>query len=292
MTHLSMKSIYKQHKPLSLSSGLWALFITALVLVMAASANAEDYGTSATPNRPAIKKEEVKAAPAVRPSGMEQKRASSTTDNRLANQPARDPKMWAATMASSTAARRAEWETKRKAMEVKFEERKASLEERRAALASTTAARKAALAEKVQEHIKQAGERAEQVLTKAIGKIRELSSRLRARASELEGRGVDTTEVKALLTEVDETLVAAENALSGIEVNVEYTATSDNPKNAWVDARAQFKEVHELVKQAHGLLREALAALKAAVAEANLARGTSEAVRKDDSKPATSTITQ
>lgn len=285
MTNLPTKFIYKQ-KPLSLSSGLWALFVTALVLVMASSASAQNTEPGTSPNRPMLKREAVEQAPAVRPAGgMDQNRAT-TTNPMMANQAAREAKMRA--MASSTAARKTEWEAKRKELEVKFEERKTDLAEKRAALASSTAARKAALAEKAQQHIKEAGERAEKILTKGIEKIRELSARLRARAASLADKGVDTTEVNALLDEVDETLKAAEEALADIEVNVEYTATSEQPKNAWVDAKAQFQEARELVRQAHGLLREALAALKEAVREEGLERGVSEAVRSDKPK-ATST---
>lgn len=282
MTNLPTKFIYKQ-KPLSLSSGLWALFVTALVLVMASSASAENTESGTSPTRPMLKREAVEQAPAVRP--MDQRRAT-TTDQMLANQAARDSKLL--TLASSTAARKAEWEAKRKELAVKFEERKTELAEKRAALASSTAARKPALAEKAQQHIKEAGERAEKILTKGIEKIRELSARLRARAASLADKGVDTTEVNVLLDEVDGTLKAAEEALADIEINVEYTAASEQPKNAWVDAKAQFQETRELVRQAHGLLREALAALKEAVREEGLERGVSEAVRSDKPK-ATST---
>jgi len=64
--------------------------------------------------------------------------------------------------------------------------------------------------------------------------------------------------------------------------DVEYAATSDDPRTDWQDTKAQFQEVRELVRTAHSLLREALAALKDAVAASDLERGVSEATSQND----------
>src|SRR3989344_1273265 len=271
--------MYKQQKPLSLSSSLWAGCITALVLVIASAANAQDTSTSSDATQPIIKRDAVEAPRAARAADAESRQAE--LDAKVAE---RKSAMEASRLEreEKMAARKTEMETKRAEWETKITDRKATIEQKRQEMASSTAARKAALEERVQKKIEQAGARVTEALNRAIVKIGELNARLQARADGLADRGVDTSEVNALLEETDSTLEAAKAALAGIDVNVEYAATSDDPRTDWQDTKAQFQEVRELIRTAHSLLREALAALKTAVSESNLERGVSEATRQNN----------
>lgn len=255
-----LSSLYKQQKPLTISSVFLTLIVTSLVLLAASSANAQ---ATITNDRGAVNDRRIEVKEA-----MIAKRAE---------------------LASTTAARREAFSLQRTERQSAFEERKASLEEKRAALASTTAARKAALAEKVQTRIIQIGEKASATLNRAINTLQNFSSDLRNRTNTVADNDIDVNPVLALLDEVDGLLSDAKIALDGIDINVQYVATSDNPRADWADARAQFTEVRDLLKQARDLLKEALAELKNVVRETGFGSGVSAAVRNDNANNTSTT---
>lgn len=276
-------------------SGLSALFITAAILLFANVASAENATTS--PGA-VMKRNAVEAARSAMPSEIEAKRkaaqqnliegktATTTRMNEFDTRVAEKKATWdqlRAEWQAKVETRRSELAQKQAEWQEKFAARKSELEQKRAEMASSTAARKAALKDAVQAKVKERAIRIANVLTKAIDKIDGLRTRLATRAETLETQGIDMTEVNALLEEVRTTLLSAKEALKGIDVNIEYTVTSGDPKADWADTREQFEQVRDLIKTAHELLREALAAMKDAVGAAREKKPAEESTPDDSS---------
>lgn len=278
--------MYKQQKPLTISSGLWALFVTAVVLLVAASANAQtsdDRGntSSSAPTNAEVmpKRDQVESAREVRPAP-----ATTAPVPGLRPMPANATTTRGETMEvrkAELATRAALMQEKRATLEQKTAERKTLLEQRREAIASSTLARKASLAEQVQDKVRSMSLRVANQLSTAITKLEEVSDRLRTRANDLSSRGVDVTTVISTLDQANASLSAAKRALEGIDVNIEYTVSSERPTEIWTGTRAQFQEVHAMIKEVRELLREALAEMKEAVRAAGTDRGVSAAVQAD-----------
>lgn len=279
--------MYKQQKPLTISSGLWALVVTVIVLLLAASANAQtgvDNGdTAVSPNKNTDlmpKRNQVEPAREVRP-------ASGAPDapNRIQNLTPRSAMPDGIILETADRAglmeRAAIMQEKRATLEQKTTERRSLLEARREAIASSTVVRKAALERQAQERLRNMSLRVANQLTTAITKLQEVSDRLKSRANELKARGVETAVVDSLIKEIETSLEAAKLSLEGVDVNIEYTVTSERPVQNWAETRAQFQEVHEMIKTVRSLLRDALAELKQAVQNSNEGPGVSAAVRSD-----------
>lgn len=135
--------------------------------------------------------------------------------------------------------------------------RRGAIEWKRALIAERRAAGSAVLAEQTQAHVTALAERAANRLESAIDKLSGLSERIRTHA----GTRADAATL-ALLDQADAILADAERALADISVDIELVVTSDQPRTDWVDVRAQFAAVHDLITQAHELLRQAITSLK------------------------------
>lgn len=272
--------MYKQQKPLTITSGLIALFVTVLVLLVASYANAED--TDTEPVVPLPLRGEVDTAREARQAVQ----ATENTDIRarneaLAEERKAEMEQRRQELSSQMTKRKEAMEVKRAEFAEKLADRKIDLAEKRALLASSTALRRAALADTAQDRVRNIADRLTGVLDNAIQKLSQFSVRLRDRAEQLEDRKVDTAEVIFLLDEVDRLIATAKSSIDDIDTNIEFTVTSDQPREDWQDAKAQFQESQSILREAHQFLREAVEVLKQAVREAELERGVSPAVAQD-----------
>lgn len=247
--------MYKLLKPFSVSSVLWAALVTALVLLIAASANAQtaenEVTTDRTEQRPPL-------PPVPLPNNASIERGA-IRDN-VASSSAR---------VSEVRDRMTEMSEERKAI---FEERaaliearKASLEEKRQMLENASSSRRARLSEEAQSRAQNGMARVSSVLSSAISKSRDFADRLSSKAESLEARGLDMESAKAMISDANEYLDQAEEALQGIDINTEYAVTSDRPIEYWQDVREQFAIVRGLIKQAHESLRGAVGEIKAMI---------------------------
>lgn len=224
--------MYKQQKPLTLSSGLLACAVTALVLLVAASANAQTGGGTNPVSMPE-RREAISPPSGVRPAaGMS---VSGVSSDRQAE-------------------RRAN-----------LAERQAALEQKRLELADAAATRQAALGQAAQVRVRQMTGASVSLLSESIGKTRSLHDRLHRHAEDLGTRGIDMSAALAALDQANELLRDAETALSGIDISIEYALTSSDPRADWSDARVQLQSVREILQEARLLMREALAAIKTSV---------------------------
>lgn len=245
--------MYRQSKPFNLSSLIVSLSITALVIGLASSAKAQEPGVL---NTPIPRRANVDVPREVTPSAD---RASVLQEKQIQINERQE--------VSNTAM--IDWAERRNALASSTAERRTILAEKRAIIASSTIERRAALGENVQERIRNTAGNLVKVLNNTISKMSQFSNRLREKAVQLSDRGVDTTEVLSTLSEVDRLITAAEAAIVDINVNIEYTVTSANPKEDWQDAKTQFQEVRSALKDIHDLLRTVVSELKTAVKETN-----------------------
>jgi len=164
-------------------------------------------------------------------------------------------------------AHRADVEVKRAALE----ERRTDATEHRAALSDARQTRLATFIKNFQDRVLDATE-----------KLWDIHDRIETRAQELALRGVDVAITTEKLREAEAKLTEVTELLAGIDTNVEYALTSDEPKTDLAELRTLFGTIRDLLKETRELLREAVAALKDAVVDASLGRGASDAVSADD----------
>lgn len=261
--------MHKQQSPISVSSTVWALLVTAVVLLVAASASAQtDDIISIDPVSDNLNQVEPVPPSNLPPAPMpDPDLATSTRADREAPLPLntirearpagsnRDSIQAFSRNASSTTDRMQAW---REAVA----NRKATLEEKRLALQNASTTREARLKERTQANVTVGANRITAVLNNAIAKSTDINARLAVKAEELEARGVDMSEVNTLVAEATELLRLAAAALEGITINTEYAVTSDDPLADWESVREQFSEVRDLIKQAHEVMREASSIIK------------------------------
>lgn len=261
-THQS--SMHKLQKSFPLSSLVWAAIVTAIVLALAASANAQE--EAATTNI-APAPNEIRPLPAAAPLKANASLPSPAkrmnmvgVENATGTKPL-PPELPAA--ASSMAAERLQaFEERRSVLMEKLEERREALAEKRALIASSTTARRALLKEEAQKRVIDRAGRLAGVMEGAIDRLTSMSARLRDHADKLAAESVDTTATIAILDEADRLLITAKEALEGVDTNVSYAASSASPQEDWSDAKEQFMEVRSVLEEVRQLLREALTSLK------------------------------
>lgn len=161
-------------------------------------------------------------------------------------------------------ARRAAALAQRDAFVAAHASRTEMLAEKRAEIETRRAEQVAALEARAQERIDQLADTAAARLQIVIDKLADITDRVRERALELDASGTNVDEVLATLNSVDILLADATDALTTIDVSVEYTITSPDPRTDWADARQQFIAIRDLLNEARVLLRDAVAALKTA----------------------------
>ena len=269
--------MHKQQSPISVSSTVWALLVTAIVLLVAASASAQTEDTiSIDPvsdnlnqvepvppsNLPSAPMPDPDPATSTRGNGVVAPLPLNTIREARPASSNRDSIQAFSRSASSTTDRMQTW---REAVA----NRKATLEEKRLALQNASTTREARLKERTQANVTIGANRITAVLNNAIVKSNDINARPAVKAEELEARGVDMSAVNTLVAEATELLRLAAAALEGITINTEYAVTSDDPLADWEAVRQQFSEVRDLIKQAHEVMREASAIIKTNITRAN-----------------------
>lgn len=206
-------------------------------------------------------------------------------------------------------------EAKQQEMQDRREEQKALLDERREAMASNTEAireqmaerkenvasrteevrekieeRKAVLTERIKNRILALADNVSRKMTAAINRLTQIIDRFETRINTLEEKGVDGSAAQAKLDQATEYLDKANNILKNeVNVHVDATVGSDNPREAWMTGKVKFQEAREAIRSAHQAIREALALLKQAVAAAELGEGVSDAVLPSEESAASET---
>jgi len=269
--------MHKQQSPISVSSTVWALLVTAIVLLIAASASAQtDDIISIDPVSDNEVNQVEPAMPEVLPPAPmpDPDPATSTPGDKAVPLPLntirearpassnRDSIQAFSRSASSTTDRMQAWRES-------VANRKAALEQKRLALENASTTREARLGERARANVTVAANRIVAVLNNAIAKSTNINERLAGKAKELEARGADMSVVNALIADATELLRLAMEALGGITINTEYAVTSDDPLADWEAVRKQLSEVRDLIKQAHEVMREASAIIKSNVTRTN-----------------------
>lgn len=259
--------MYKQQKFLNVSSTIWALIVTAIVLLIAASANAQTTdGENVESVQPINDMGDIAPLPERRPTND-----ATTTDgsqpqlNSLPVTSELRPFSTSTERSATTTANNASDPTAAMIQERRaaIAARQAALQEKRVALQNTTSAREAVLEEALRNRITSGASQLAVVLNRAIVTQKSINVRLQAKAAELQERGHDTTAVLTNLSHADELLTLAEEALAGIETNARYAAGSDTPRDDWTSVREQVAEVRELLREAREMIRNALSMLRA-----------------------------
>lgn len=169
------------------------------------------------------------------------------------------------TLSDRMAARKARMEERKAEMEARIEERKNRLEAKRAELQQRQEDRQQLLSERMQNRINTVSDNVTGLLERAIERLSGIIDRIENRAAELETDGVDTGDAMDILDEAKTKLNEASALLEGIDVDVDYIYSSDEPRTAWTELRDLFKEIHDMLREVRSLLKDAVAALKKAV---------------------------
>ncbi|MCB9818796.1 hypothetical protein H6788_01295 [Candidatus Nomurabacteria bacterium] len=266
--------MHKQQSPISVSSTVWALLVTAVVLLVAASASAQTDDAVADDSVPVSDVNQVDPAPPANiPPARMRDPATTNRVNGVAPLPSNAMRevrpansngtlMDALPTNASTTNRIHAWHEA-------VTSRKARLEEKRIALQNASTTRQARLGDAVRSNVTVGASRITTVLSNAIAKSISINERLASKAGELEARGNDMSAVNTLVSEANELLRLAMEALEGITINTEYAVTSDNPLADWEAVRQQFSEVRDLIKSAHEVMREATTIIKTNISSAD-----------------------
>lgn len=276
-----LSSMYKQQSPVSVSSAISALLVTIVVLLIAASANAQTTDTISIDPVPTAEVDQNNGAV---PPLEESMPTPSNTANQvspttsiiktdleaLPPNTAREAALTSLNQApasktlqnSSTISRMQAW---REAVK----NRKLALEEKRIALQNASTSRQARLGNATQSNITVGVSSITATLNNAITNSLNINARLQSKVTELETRDIDMSAATTLLTEADELLNLAMEALEGISINAQYAVTSDDPLADWAAVRQQFSEVRDLIKRAHEVMREASSIIKSSIRPAN-----------------------
>lgn len=270
--------MYKQQSPISVSSTIWALLVTIVVLLIAASASAQTTDTisidpvpaeSASQTNvvaplPAIPMPDVPTSTTPAPATPIEIRTINTQSlptNTTSNTTLANPNKVSANATQGNASITSRIQTWRETIK----NRRTVLEEKRIALQNSTSSRPALLRAAAQSNITVGVSRITAVLNNAITNSLSINTRLQTKAAELEGRNMDMSAVNVLLTEVGELLNLAMEALEGVSINAQYAVTSDEPMTDWMAVRQQLSEVRDLIQQAHEVMREASAIIKISI---------------------------
>jgi cellobiose-specific phosphotransferase system component IIA len=256
--------MYKQQRSAWISSTVSALIVTAIVLLIAATVNAQ---TNTAEGDTINRVQEVAPLPEVRAQSAADNAGSSTSS--APNLPPQRPDiapgarpMVRMQTATGTVERQAALANIRAARQAAIQDLQTRLAKKRAALENATTSRKALLRATAQGSVINGMSRVAGVLSGAITKIESATARLRVKAEEIAGRGVDVSSVLSKLDEADEYLRLAEEALEGIDVNARYAATGETPAGDWAEVRQQFAEVRDLIRQAQVSIKEAMQTLR------------------------------
>ncbi len=154
------------------------------------------------------------------------------------------------------------------------EQRKENIEERQGVVAE----RKVALKKRVQDRITNLSNNIKNKMTAANNRLEQIIDRLETRIAKLNALGVDTTSTLILVDKAKYAIDSAKTSLNEIDILIEKSVTSDNPRKDFSEVRSKFKAAHNYIKLAHNYLRQAIATLKNAIREAEIGNGVSDAV--------------
>lgn len=138
--------------------------------------------------------------------------------------------------------------------------------------------RRGALTERVQTRVRNLGANLSNRMDAIVDRFEQIMIRLESRMDKLDAAGVDTSTARAHLEDARTSLADAQAILSGIDARVEAVATSETPRTAWQDAKADYARIKELLRETHASLRSVVAALKEAVRAVEFGNGVSDAV--------------
>lgn len=220
--------MYKQQKPLTIQSGIIALILTAVVLGIAATTNAQtttEAGTQAPERREAL---DSPNSPVVL-----QASSSSSTSTPTNNM------------------------SRGEILNERLMNRQAELARKQAELSSTTAARKSILSERAQMNIIQLSSRAIQRLSETISRLRSVSTEIRSKVSILDNQGETIDPIIILLDRANENLTFVERSLQNIDVDISYFISSATPKSEWQNTRETLSSIFQELTETSSLLRQA-----------------------------------
>lgn len=279
---------FKLLKPLSASSIIWALLVTAAVLLIASGASAQVNSTSLpTPPIPVIpantntpppnppvppipdaantSSNQIPAPPTPPVSDPANVTTSSTpapltsspisnTTNATALPGPDNAVIQTSSMVDPLINRTAELEERLSTIE----ERRLAIEAKREALQSASSTRQALLSETAQQRALDGMARIGSVLSASINKSQDLIARLRGQAEELTANGLPAVNVIATINQAEDRIKLAEQALRNMDINAKYAVTSDQPRADWTEVREQFDTVRQAIREAHLLLTSAI----------------------------------
>lgn len=245
----NLQRMYKQQKPLTLSSGLIALVLTAIVLAIASSANAqqEDAATTSGPRAPERRAEVESQIMTL------QAAATSSAFSSVSS-----------TLAATTTAE-ATWAEKRAAWQEVLNQRQAELARKRAELASTTAPRHSILSQRAITAITESSSRIAQQVSESILRLRNASEGMRGQVEDLRHRGLSVDSIVADIDQAGDLLAAAEQTLQGIDIDMAYALTSADPRAEWQNTKATLRLVNNAVQEASVLLLQGAAKMRVSI---------------------------
>lgn len=133
--------------------------------------------------------------------------------------------------------------------------------------------RKAKILENLAERIAKKDEKWVDHFNKILSRLSQLLAKIKIRAEELAADGVDVTEVNVQIAEADAAILAAQEAVNALALNVYPIDTSDeralkqSAKGTLDEFKTDVKEVRALVKIAKDEVRDAWVALMQAAGE-------------------------
>lgn len=141
--------------------------------------------------------------------------------------------------------------------------------------------RRSAISRNAQDRIINLSQNVIARLVSATERMRNIVGRIETRIEKLKALGVDTAPAETKLNDAKNALLAVEDVLDELG-SIETIVRGDTPRDSFSQVRTQFIGARDLIKQTQTLLIETVSLLKEAVQNANLGRGTSDAVRAND----------
>lgn len=253
--------MHRQQKTLTPSSLILPLAVTALVIFLASSANAQNSESTNVDLPPSLEDLAAPREARLAPTNSTTT-ANGTTSIQRSNSTFSTEGSLDVTSTTSTdnperalSTKRFEWANavaaRREAIQLKIER-----------LSSSTITMRAALSSEAKERMRPMTQNSIALLSTAIERSKNVSIKLRAQAEAINVRGIDTAEAVNLLDQADALIAQAESSLSGVDINIEYALSSEAPRENWVDAKAQLQMTAEIIRTVRPLLQEAITILR------------------------------
>ncbi len=105
-----------------------------------------------------------------------------------------------------------------------------------------------------------------------VVRLSSITVRIDSRITKLKDAGIDTEMAEAELTNAKNLLNEIKTLLVGIDYDVAKVTGSENPRTAWQDLKAKYRNISEKIKATHQSLRSTIALLKSAMKSATMDR--------------------